>query len=114
MGLFTAAPVLSMKVVPRRVRMGLGLLIVMAAQATLPEMPHVQLDSTVFLMVATQQILIGMTFGVAALVVMASNEFPGELVGLQMRLNFASFFAQLSGGQATPVSRFYGTGATCI
>jgi len=114
MGLFTAAPVLSMKVVPRRVRMGLGLLIVMAAQATLPEMPHVPLDSPVALMVAAQQILIGLTIGFAARVVMASIELAGELVGLQMGLNFASFFDPLSGGQATAVSRFYGTCATWL
>ncbi|MES2090823.1 MAG: flagellar biosynthetic protein FliR [Pseudomonadota bacterium] len=114
MGLFTAAPVLSMRVIPRRVRMGLGVLIVMAAQPTLPDMPVVALNSPQALMVLTQQVLIGLTMGFAARVVFASIEFAGELVGLQMGLNFASFFDPMSGGQATAVSRFYGTCAAWL
>ncbi len=109
MGLFTAAPILSMRAIPRRVRMGLGLLIVVAAQPTLPEMPVVALNSPEALMVLAQQVLIGLTMGFAARVVFAAIEFAGEIVGLQMGLNFASFFDPMSGGQSTAVSRFYGT-----
>ncbi|MDE2400504.1 MAG: flagellar biosynthetic protein FliR [Burkholderiales bacterium] len=114
MGLFTSAPVLSMKAIPRRVRMGLGLLIVVAAQPTLPQMPVVSLNSSVALMVVIQQVLIGLTMGFAARVVFAAIEFAGEMVGLQMGLNFASFFDPMSGGQATAVSRFYGTCAAWL
>ena len=114
MGLFTAAPVLSMRVIPRRVRMALGVLIVMAAQPTLPEMPQVALNSPQALLVLMQQVLIGLTMGFAARVVFAAIEFAGELVGLQMGLNFASFFDPMSGGQATAVSRFYGTCAAWL
>jgi len=114
MGLFTAAPVLSMRAIPRRVRMGLGLLIVVAAQPTLPEMPVVALNSPQALMVLAQQVLIGLTMGFAARVVFAAIEFAGEIVGLQMGLNFASFFDPMSGGQATAVSRFYGTMAAWL
>ncbi|MGH6648541.1 flagellar biosynthetic protein FliR, partial [Aquabacterium sp.] len=114
MGLFTAAPVLSMRAIPRRVRMGLGLLIVVAAQPSLPEMPVVALNSPEALMVLAQQVLIGLTMGFAARVVFAAIEFAGEIVGLQMGLNFASFFDPMSGGQATAVSRFYGTCAAWL
>lgn len=114
MGLFTAAPVLSMRAIPRRVRMGLGLLIVVAAQPSLPEMPVVALNSSEALMVLAQQVLIGLTMGFAARVVFAAIEFAGEIVGLQMGLNFASFFDPMSGGQATAVSRFYGTMAAWL
>ncbi|RZL03297.1 MAG: flagellar biosynthetic protein FliR [Rubrivivax sp.] len=114
MGLFTSAPVLSMRAIPRRVRMGLGLLIVVAAQPTLPQMPVVALNSPEALMVLAQQVLIGLTMGFAARVVFASIEFAGEIVGLQMGLNFASFFDPMSGGQATAVSRFYGTCAAWL
>lgn len=114
MGLFTAAPVLSMRVIPRRVRLGLGVLIVLAAQPSLPEMPQVALNSPQALMVLAQQVLIGLTMGFAARVVFAAIEFAGELVGLQMGLNFASFFDPMSGGQATAVSRFYGTCAAWL
>lgn len=114
MGLFTAAPVLSMRAIPRRVRMGLGLLIVVAAQPTLPEMPVVALNSPEALMVLAQQVLIGLTMGFAARVAFSAIEFAGEIVGLQMGLNFASFFDPMSGGQATAVSRFYGTMAAWL
>jgi len=40
--------------------------------------------------------------------VFAAVEFAGELIGLQMGLNFAGFFDPLTGGQTTAVSRFFG------
>lgn len=114
LGLFTAAPVLSMKVVPRRVRLSLALLIVVAAQPSLPEMPPLAINSAQALMLLAQQVLIGLTMGFAARVVFAAVEFAGELVGLQMGLNFAAFFDPMSGGQVTAVSRFYGTTAAWL
>ncbi|HIV70002.1 MAG TPA: flagellar biosynthetic protein FliR [Candidatus Aquabacterium excrementipullorum] len=109
LGLFTAAPVFSMRTIPRRVRVGLAILIVLAAQPSLPEMPVIPLDSPIALMVVLQQLLIGLTIGFAARVIFAAIEFAGEIIGLQMGLNFAAFFDPLSGTQATAVSRFYGT-----
>ncbi|MDE1998319.1 MAG: flagellar biosynthetic protein FliR, partial [Burkholderiales bacterium] len=114
MGLFTAAPVLNQKAIPKRVRLALSLLIVIAAQPSMPEMPNVALNSPDALMVIAQQVLIGLTMGFAARVVFAAIEFAGEIVGLQMGLNFASFFDPMSGGQATAVSRFYGTCAAWL
>ena len=114
LGLFTSAPVLSQKSIPRRVRMGLSLLIVIAAQPSLPPMPNVSVNSADAFMVIAQQVLIGLTMGFAARVVFAAIEFAGEIVGLQMGLNFASFFDPMSGGQATAVSRFYGTCAAWL
>lgn len=114
LGLFTSAPVLSMRVIPRRVRLSLAILIVVCAQASLPESPSIQLDSAAALMVIAHEVLIGLAMGFAARVVFAAIEFAGELVGLQMGLNFASFFDPLSGTQVTAVSRFYGTVASWL
>lgn len=114
MGLFTSAPVLSMRVIPRRVRLALGILIVVCAQPSLPEMPVVNMNSAEALMVIAHEVLIGLTMGFAARVVFAAIEFAGELVGLQMGLNFASFFDPLSNTQVTAVSRFYGTTAAWL
>ena len=114
LGLFTAAPILSMKVIPRRVRLALALLIVMAAQPSLPEMPPIPPTGAEALMVTIQQVLIGLTLGFAARVVFAGIEFAGELVGLQMGLNFASFFDPMAGTQVTAVSRIYGTMAAWL
>jgi hypothetical protein len=46
-------------------------------------------------------------------IVFAAVEFAGELIGLQMGLNYAGFFDPASGGQATATSRFFGTTVGC-
>jgi flagellar biosynthesis protein FliR len=94
--------------VPVRTRVALALFITVCAQASLPPMPVVALDSSAALMVLVQQLLIGLTLGFAVRIVFAAIEFAGELAGLQMGLNFAMFFAPETGGQATAVSRFFG------
>lgn len=114
LGLFTAAPIWSMRVIPRRVRLALALLIALCAQASLPAAPVLPLNSPQALGAVVQQVAIGLTLGFAARVVFAALEFAGELVGLQMGLNFASFFDPTTGGQATAVSRFYGTMAAWL
>jgi len=107
LALFTSAPVLSSRAVSMRIKIGLALLIAVAAQASLPEMPVVPLDSATGLAMVVQQVLIGLTLGFSARVVFAAVEFAGELVGLQMGLNFAGFFDPATGSQGTATSRFF-------
>ncbi len=114
LGLFTSAPVLSLKGVPRRVKMGLSLLVVVAAQPSLPPMPAIDVNSSQAIMVVLQQVLIGVTIGFAARVIFAAIEFAGEIVGLQMGLNFAAFFDPVMASQSTSISRFYGTVAAWL
>jgi flagellar biosynthetic protein FliR len=109
LSLFTTAPVLSQRNVPLRARVGLAFLITVCAQASLPAMPAIALDSSVAVLVVIQQVLIGVTLGFAARIVFAAIEFAGELVGLQMGLNYAGFFDPTSGSQGTAVGSFFGT-----
>jgi flagellar biosynthetic protein FliR len=53
--------------------------------------------------------LIGLSLGFAVRVVFGAVELAGELIGLQMGMNFAGFFEPMSAGQATASSRFFGT-----
>lgn len=108
LALFTTIPVFSQRTVPVRVRIALSVLIVICAQASLPAMPSIPLDSAQAVMTVVQQVLIGITLGFAARIVFAAIEFAGELIGLQMGLNFAGFFDPASGGTATATSRFFG------
>lgn len=108
LALFTALPVLGQRSVPARVRVALAFLIAIAAQAGLPDMPLVPLDSGLGFMLVAQQVVIGLTLGFAVRIVFAAVEFAGELIGLQMGLNFAGFFDPATGGQATAASRFFG------
>lgn len=108
LALFTTLPVLGQRSVPARVRVALAFLIALAAQAGLPEMPVVPPDSGTGFMLIAQQVVIGLTLGFAVRIVFAAVEFAGELIGLQMGLNFAGFFDPATGGQATATSRFFG------
>jgi flagellar biosynthesis protein FliR len=109
LALFSSLPVLGTRTVPARVRIGLAALIALAAQATLPEMPAVPLDSPLAFALVAQQLLIGLALGFAARIVFAAVEFAGEIVGLQMGLNFAGFFDPVTASTATATSRFFGT-----
>jgi flagellar biosynthesis protein FliR len=109
LALFTSLPVLGTRTVPARVRIGLAALIALAAQATLPEMPAVPLDSPLAFALVAQQLLIGLALGFAVRIVFAAVEFAGEIVGLQMGLNFAGFFDPVTASTATATSRFFGT-----
>jgi flagellar biosynthesis protein FliR len=109
LALFGAAPVLSLRIVPVRVKVGLALLVAVAAQAGLPPMPALPLDSPGALMMVVQQVVIGLTLGFSARVVFAAVEFAGELIGLQMGLNFAGFFDPATGSQGTATARFFST-----
>ena len=114
LSLFTAAPVLSMRSIPVRVRVGLAGLVALCAQPSMPSMPVVPLDSPVALAMVAQQVVIGLTIGFAARVVFTSIEFAGEIIGLQMGLNFASFFDPTSGSQVTATARFFNTMAAWL
>ncbi len=108
LALFSALPLLGQRMVPMRVRIGLAGLIVIAAQPSLPTMPQVALDSPLAVMLIVQNVLIGLSLGFAVRIVFASVELAGELIGLQMGLNYAGFFDPASGSQATATSRFFG------
>jgi flagellar biosynthetic protein FliR len=109
LALFSALPVLGQRMVPVRVRVALSFFIALAAQPLLPEMPLVALDTPAAFMVVVQQVLVGLTLGFAVRIVFAAVEFAGEVVGLQMGLNFAGFFDPVTASQGTATSRFFGT-----
>ena len=109
LAMFTSLPVLGTRAVPARVRIALAGFIAFAAQASLPTPPEVALDSPLAVLLVAQQLIIGLSLGFAVRLVFAAIEFAGELIGLQMGLNFASFFDPLSAANATASSRFFGT-----
>ncbi len=109
LAMFTVLPVLGQRNVPARVRIGLAFFIAYASQATAPPSPDVPLDSALAVMLVVQQMLIGLSIGFAVRIVFAAVEFAGEVVGLQMGLNFASFFDPISASQSTATARLFGT-----
>src|SRR3989442_15558055 len=81
LALFTSLPVLGQRIVPVRVRIALAFFITVAAQASLPAMPVVPLDSSAALLIAAQQVLIGVALGFAGRIVFAAVEMAAEVIG---------------------------------
>jgi flagellar biosynthetic protein FliR len=109
LALMTSLPVFSQRSVPMRVKVALSFFIALASQASLPPMPVIPLDSPLAWIVVLQQVLIGVSLGFAVRVVFAAVEFAGEIIGLQMGLNFAGFFDPVTASQGTASGRFFGT-----
>lgn len=114
LALFGTMPVIAQRSVPMRVRVVLAFLIAFCAQATMPPVAPIPLDSAVTFMVVLQQLVIGICLGFAVRVVFAAVEFAGEAIGLQMGLNFAGFFDPATGGQTNALSRFFGVSVSWV
>ena len=87
----------------------LAFLIALCAQVSLPPMPVVPLDTPAAWMLVAQQVLIGVSLGFAVRLVFGAVELAGELIGLQMGLNFAGFFDPITASAGTSSGRFFGT-----
>lgn len=109
LALLGVMPVLGTRTVPVRVKIALAAFIALALQGSLPAPPAIALDSPQAFLLVIQQAVIGLSLGFAVRLVFAAIEFAGEIVGLQMGLNFAGFFDPMSAATATATSKFFGT-----
>lgn len=108
LALFSAAPVLSARSFPVRSRIVMAFFIALCAQAGLQDQPLISLNDRAAMAVAVQQVSIGLALGLATRIVFASVEMAGEVIGLQMGLNFAGFFDPATSSQSSAVGRFFG------
>jgi flagellar biosynthesis protein FliR len=108
LALFSSAPVLSARSISARTRVALAFFIALCAQPGLSAQPVISLNDPMALSVAVQQIVVGLAIGLAARVVLSAVELAGEVVGLQMGLNFAGFFDPATSSQSSTVGRFFG------
>ena len=108
LALFGSLPIIAQRSVPLRLRIGLAFLVAFCAQATIPEIAPIELASGAGFMAVIQQVLIGVSMGFAVRIVFSAVEFAGEIIGLQMGLNFAAFFNPMTASTDTAVSRFFG------
>ena len=109
LALFSSMPVLGQRNVPIRVRIALSFFIAIGAVGTAPAGPSVPLDSPAAILLVVQQVLIGLSLGFAVRIIFTAIEFAGEVIGLQMGLNFAGFFDPATAQQATATSSFFST-----
>lgn len=90
LALISTAPILSERAIPKRVKLGLGLMITVVIAPSLPA-NDVPIFSIEALWQAMQQILIGIALGFTMQFAFAAVRTAGELIGLQMGLSFATF-----------------------
>ena len=114
LGMFSVAPIFSLRSIPMRAKIGLALLVAISAQGVLDHQALISVNSPQALGAVLQQVGVGLAIGFSVKLVFACVELAGELMGLQMGLNFASFFDPTSGGQTSAVSSFLGYVATLL
>ena len=106
LAMFSVAPIFSQRAIPARAKVGMALVIALGAQASFIDQPVVSINAPEAFGCVLQQVGIGLAIGFAARLAIAAVEVAGEFVGLQMGLNFASFFDPTSNAQLSAISRF--------
>ena len=111
LALFSSMPVLGQRNVPIRVRIALAFFIAIgvAGTAAPTAAANVPLDSPAAILLVVQQVLIGLSLGFSVRIIFTAIEFAGEIIGLQMGLNFAGFFDPATAQQATATSSLFST-----
>lgn len=108
LGIFTAAPILSARAFPARIRLGLALLIAIVA-APLGSAPAASFDDPDIWLLIAAEIMVGLAIGLVARMILSAVDLAGETIGLQMGLSFAGFFDPAVGSNSNAVGRLLGT-----
>ena len=104
-GLVALAPILGEASIPVRVRIGLCLVITIVVAPVAGPMPDIPPSSWQGLLIAAQQVLIGMALGLCMRLIFTGVMMAGEFIGLKMGLAFASFFDPATGANTAVLSR---------
>jgi len=112
LGLIGAAPVFGNTGVPMLIKLTLGVTLAAVVAPIIPPVPTVDPTSWAGLLVAGQEMLIGVAMGFSMRLVFASIEFAGEIASSTMGFSFASFFDPSSAGRTSAISQFLALVAT--
>jgi len=104
--LVQTAPVFSHASVPRRLRLGLALLLTILIAPTLPPVAAGSPFSAPGLVLILEQIAIGFAIGLVMQLAFAAVTLAGDLIGLQMGLSFASLMDPQHSEQVPLVGAF--------
>lgn len=105
--MFVAMPLISMRAVPARARLILSLAMTFFVAPLLPPLATVEMFSYIGVMIAMQQVVIGLVTGFIVQMVFATVVFAGQGVALGMGLGFASMVDPENGQQVPVVAQFY-------
>lgn len=107
-----SSPVLGNKQVPKRVKIGLSVLLAIVIAPSIGEMPPVTIGSPQCILIMIQQIIIGVAMGFTMRLIFTAVEMAGELSGLQMGLGFASFYDPVNASFTPIIAQWMGVIAT--
>ncbi|MGB5571046.1 MAG: flagellar biosynthetic protein FliR [Sedimenticolaceae bacterium] len=102
-----AAPVFNIRQVPVRFRMLMAVLITLLVQPVLPPSPVVSVFSTDALLIAVQQILVGVALGFLMQMAFQALIFGGQVMAYSMGLGFANMMDPTNGVQVPVVAQFW-------
>jgi flagellar biosynthetic protein FliR len=112
--LVTASPVLGTRMVPARIKLFFAIGLTIIVGPLVPELPTVDLFSLNGMLVAIQQVIIGLAMGFALQLVFAVFVYSGQVVALTMGLGFASLNDPATGVVVPTVSQFYSIMVTLV
>lgn len=101
------APIFATQGVPVRIRLMLTLAITFVAVPLVPQVPDVAPLSLAAASIVVQQVLIGISIGLAFTLVFNTIITGGQVIALKMGLGFASMVDPQNGQQIPLVSNFY-------
>ena len=101
------APVVSMQMVPVRVRLVLAIALTLVIAPLVPPVPLIDPLSPAGVMVIMQQILIGTAMGLVLMMVIGTFVHAGQIIAMQIGLGFASMTDPANGVQIPMLSQFY-------
>ncbi|MBL8376890.1 MAG: flagellar biosynthetic protein FliR [Burkholderiales bacterium] len=114
LALIGTAPVLSHRVIPARVKVGLALAITIVVAPTLPAPPPAALASWNALGLVAQQVAIGAALGFVLRLIFTAIEFAGDLIGLSMGLSFATMVDPQNSDQSPLIGSVLGVIASLV
>lgn len=104
LAMLSAAPIFDNRAIPRRVRVGLSLIMAVLLAQVLPAPPP--LSHPQALVILIQQLLVGVALGFSMKLVFSAFEMAGDKIGLSMGLAFAQFVDPSKGSQSPLVGSF--------
>ena len=105
--MFIAAPVISARSIPVRIRVLLAVMVAWIVAPLLPAMPDIDLFSIEAMVIAAYQVLIGTAMGFIFQMVFAAFVIGGQSIAMSMGLGFASIIDPQNGMQVPVISQVF-------
>lgn len=100
-------PLFGARYVPKRIRLGLAVVLTIVIVPLVPDPPPVAIFSSEGILITAQQVLVGLALGFVLRLIWAIYEVAGQVISQPMALHFASMVDPTSGIHVPMVSQFY-------